>query len=279
MTDHLNVPEMPISPLKAAGAFLRLARDNDDIDAVFQVFQHLNGNSLTPAVRRFARSAYGARLANDPDYVIRALRDEAMLAKMPPGSLGAVYREELRADGLDPEGVQAAGAALVGGGAEWSALRAECPPFWDFVQALNLTHDLFHTLTGYGRDPLGEVALQQLMTAQGAGRGGAVLAVLGGLKMRAVHPTAPVGQIMRNAKAMGLGAEDLLTTDFVPLLPLPLADVRAKLRVMPDPVYRAVKARLRRQEDVKPCARDDRRPSAPGGQGPSTRPLPCLPAL
>jgi hypothetical protein len=81
---------------------------------------------------------------------------------MPEGSLGRVYAQRMLADGLDPDVIRrnAAAAALEPGESDL-ARKARY-----LTRRRTMTHDIHHTVTGFGTDLPGEVGVSAVYLAQ-----------------------------------------------------------------------------------------------------------------
>src|SRR5262249_32144056 len=95
-------------------------------------------------------------------------------------------------------------------------------------------HDLTHVLTGYGRDPLGEVCLLAFMYAHTRNLGMMLIALMSLPQLPRAARRA-VFQAWRN----GRKARWLQNQDFEALLAIPLDEVRAALKIADPGLYRA----------------------------------------
>src|SRR3546814_16494227 len=88
--------------------------------------------------------------SSDLPYLPALLDDHDALRRLPEGSVGRVYVDFMEREGLTAQG-------LVD---ESLKFRRGKPSHDDMLELygnrLRATHDLFHILTGYGRDALGE---------------------------------------------------------------------------------------------------------------------------
>jgi ubiquinone biosynthesis protein COQ4 len=104
-----------------------------------------------------------------------------------------------------------------------------------FRERMRDAHDLTHVLTGYGRDPLGEICLLAFMYAHTRNRGAALIVLMSLARM----PRAPrraVFEAWRN----GRKARWLQDQDFEALLPRPLDELRRELGIAEPVRYRAI---------------------------------------
>jgi len=233
-------PAAKLDLVEAWRAFHRLIADKEDTRHVFDFIRAVNGRSGEPAFRRFIQSDYGRALIEDRSRLEAALTDRARLEAMGPDSFAAAYLEYLDREGLDPLGVRE--ASIASAPQLYERLRTEYPEFETMTFNGQLTHDLFHVLTGYGRDALGEALLLVFTGLQSGSRGTRWLGRLAGLRIRWEAPSLPVGRMMAAASRMAREAAHFPTTDLTALFPLKLGEARARLGVRPDPLYARIRA-------------------------------------
>jgi ubiquinone biosynthesis protein COQ4 len=224
-------------------ALQRLLRDKDDTGEVFEIMRALNGDSTRQGYRRLLTTAEGGRLAYRREELAERLSDRGWLATLPAGSLGAAYRDVTDTGGVTPMGLVEVSNQVMNG--------IEHPVAW-YGRRIRDSHDLWHTVTGYGLDSLGEASLVAFSYAQTRALGWAVIAVGAAVRSRKA-PRAPDGARLPYARAIvegyrrGQTARWLPAQDWIALLPLPLEDVRARLNLVPAPVYLSIPAALRGQ--------------------------------
>ena len=216
-----------LRPFEAVRAVRQLLANPEDTSQVFTIFRAMRGKSGLTAFRRFAASPTGAQVIGEKRSLLDTLSDRMALAALPDKSFGHTYfnfmeEEQLTADGL----VQASQS--------WE--NDPVPPAFELFRArMRDAHDLTHVLTGYSRDPLGEICLLAFMYAH-TRNPGAALIVLMSLKGMAHAPRRAVFEARRN----GRKARWLQDQDFEALLPRPLGDVRHELNIAEPGRYHAV---------------------------------------
>ena len=218
-----------------ADATRKTIANPEDTSQVFRIAEALSFGAPGRIARKFSASPSGARLVRDRDDIQSLLSDRARLEAMPGGSLAHAYLQF-----LDSEGVTAAG--LVEASERGSSGMFEPGHTADddtgWVQRrIRDTHDLWHAVTGYKGDLLGEISLLAFTFAQTRHPGIGFLAGLG--LAFASHP----GQrrLVTDGYRRGRRAEWLPAQDWAALLPLPLDEVRKRLRVGPPPAYEPVR--------------------------------------
>jgi len=108
------------------------------------------------------------------------------------------------------------------------------------------THDLWHALTGYKGDLIGEASLLGFILAQTHNPGIAMIVLTGMLRIHQIDALGLIaGGIRRGAKARWLPA-----LDWESLLPLPLETVRSILSIDPAPAYEPVRTSALRAEGL-----------------------------
>lgn len=241
-------PHRPVRPLKALKAFYGLTRDRDDTRYVFAFFDAVNGRSQEDWFDRFFASGYGRRIVADHRRVGRVLTDRTTLESHGPGTFAAAYLHYLDSENLHPEGVHEAHWAQAPD--DMARLKAHHPELYALTYMMALTHDLYHVLTGYGRDPLGEALLLVFTGAQTGSRGSRLLGRMAGLRIRSEIPSWPVGRMMAEARRLSRTATNFASVDLLELLPLPLDEARARLNVGKPELYIATRKAWRGPEPV-----------------------------
>jgi ubiquinone biosynthesis protein COQ4 len=216
-----------LRPFDAIRAVRRLLANPEDTSQVFVIFRAMRGKSGLRVFRRFAASPTGAQVIREKRRLLDTLSDRAQLAALPDGSFGRTYSHFMEQEQLTAEGLVAASQS-------WE--KDSVPPEVElFRERMRDAHDLTHVLTGYGRDPLGEICLLAFMHAHSRNPGMALI-VLMSLKGMPRQARRAVFEAWRN----GRKARWLQDQDFEALLPRPLADVRREIQIA-DPVqYRTV---------------------------------------
>jgi ubiquinone biosynthesis protein COQ4 len=209
---------------KARAALSRLVADPERTDQVFELIDALAGNAGEKLFQRFLREPTAPRLLVEKPSLLRRLSDRASLEALPAGTLGREYARFMRAGGIDAQG-------LVDASEEADRTARELPLDADrdwFYARLRDMHDLWHVLTGYGRDVAGEAALLSFTYAQTRNRG------IGAIVLAAIAK-GPKGlgwpRYLFRAWRRGRRSALLPAAEWETLLALPLDEVRRRLRV------------------------------------------------
>ncbi len=233
----MSTPSRPIQPVMAVRALAALVRDPQDTPQVFTIINALRGRSTLRRMERFRATEAGRRLLAEPRTLLDHLNDRARLAALPPGTLGRVYHEFLGEEDLSAQGLATVSAN------EGDARMT--PDELRFFHRMRDTHDLLHVLTGYGRSPLGEVCNLAFTFTQQGGRGIAMIAAIGTLKIARERPGLGIPGAVREAYRRGRAAAPIDAVEWETLLDQPVAALRERFRIGPAPRYDAIIATLR----------------------------------
>ncbi len=218
----------------ARRAFKRLLENPDETEHVFVVIRALSGRSFERLMRRVRKDPMGARIIRERRNLMPLLTNREYLLGLPQETLGHEYCRFTLAEQISAEGL--ANASLVMGEADVSSLESEDLDAHAFGERLRDMHDLWHVVTGYSRDVLGELALLAFTYEQTRERG--IGYIVRNVERRMGKGDGQdVGEFLREASARGRGAAFLPAADWEALLERPLDEVRAALRVGPPPEY------------------------------------------
>jgi len=220
-----------LRPLEAVKAVRRLLANPDETREVFVILRAMRGRSGLRLFRRFQDSAMGARILAEHRSLFAALSDSKALAALPAGSLGHDYQRFMAQENLSPEGLLAPSQS-------WDDEPAS-PQVKLFRERMRDMHDLTHVLTGYGRDPLGELCLLAFTYRHTGNLGMALIVLMGFLKINSWPVRRAVLEAWRHGRTARLWFPD---TDWESLLPQQLDDLRRHLHIAAPTAYRAVTA-------------------------------------
>ena len=224
-----------MQPLVAFHALRRLIADPEQTHEVFTVIRALSGPALQNAYMRFADTEVGRRVLREEIDLLDTLSDRTSLAALPANTLGRHYlhfvtSENLSADGLVEASEDGELRELEGGIARFGMRQRDM-------------HDLWHTLTEYGRDELGEACLLAFTYAQTKNRGIGVICLAGCMKL-AEHYGSGVYRAAWAAYQDGKRAAWLPAQDWENLLSQPIDEVRRALSISKPEDYRALRGDL-----------------------------------
>ena len=237
-----------IQPLVALGALRKLIKNPEDTHQVFMIGEALRGNSLGRVTRRFCGTDLGRRAIAGEHALLPVLADRAALAALPAGSLGRAYLDFVVSESLSAQGLAEAARKR-------DQLSSATPEEHALRRQVRDSHDLWHVLTGYGRDPLGEVCLLAFTYAQTRMNGLGVIALLGTFRIGRALRGQPVRAAVHEGYRAGAKAAWLPAEDWPALLAQDLASVRARLGVGEPEVYRRIGRAVGRATYGGPAAR------------------------
>ena len=239
MNPNPALPPVPaIRPHLSLLAFFRLMQDKEDTSQVFNFSYHVNGDCLQRTFKRWYAGPNAKLLIDeDPTALLRAFDDRDRLRSLPLGTVGRTYADFMDRENLSTDGVA---ESYRENGQITKDFQENYPEFYAFIWFLNLTHDMYHILTGYNRDSLGEAALLNYTCRITKNRGIKYLAALASFRIKSEALDLPVFKVMENGRKMGEVSADILHLDFINILDRPLREVREELNIVPDPVYAAL---------------------------------------
>src|SRR5262249_43928872 len=135
-------------------------------DLVFEIIDALAGPAFERAFQQFRAHPDGQRLLAERPSLLDTLSDRHALMQLPDGSLRWEYARFMQSGNLDATGLVDAEQAAMHGDPE-----PVDPDRQFFGDRLRDMHDLWHVLTGYGRDEAGEAANLAFTVGQVPSRG------------------------------------------------------------------------------------------------------------
>lgn len=242
---HPDRPQLQYKPLRAWKNFRLLMKDKEDTSLVFKIYESLPSKDFMPRVAELTLSERGEVLRSSEPSLPEILDDHATLRQTPKGSLAHAYCDFMESEGLTAAGLvaeaESLGRAKFDDAVQWFADRSRD------------THDLFHVLTGYGRDALGEQCVLLFTHGQSPTQGHLLIGYAGSANIKKMvwGSKAPVMGAVRQAKRTGRGAPRLIEQPIRELLKRPLEEVRAELNI-PEPTQYRECHRIWREEGIDP---------------------------
>jgi ubiquinone biosynthesis protein COQ4 len=216
---------------KALTALRRLLADKEDTTAVFEIMRALNGDSIKKGYDRLLTVHDGGRMAYEAAELAPKLMNDAWLDSFAPGTVGAAYRDFIRSQHLSAEGLAEVSRSV------GDDIEVKHPYAW-FGRRNRDVHDLWHILSGYHRDALGEACLVAFSYAQTKGLGWALIAV--GAAFSSRKGDYPYSKAIWQGYQRGKAAAWLLGEDYERLMAEPLEDARRRLNITPATLYNAI---------------------------------------
>jgi ubiquinone biosynthesis protein COQ4 len=237
LADHGSAPSRrryAIDPIRAVRGFRRLVADKEDTVQVFEIMSALSGRSIPHGYLRMLKSDEGGRQAYLAAEFARRLDDAAWLAGLPEGSVGASYRDFVAARGFSAEGLAQESRKVAD-----VEIDAAHPNGW-YARRLRDIHDVWHVLTGYGTDALGEACVVAFSYPQTRSAGFAFIAAGAALEFEKLRKGHPYGAAIWQAYRHGRQAAWLPAIDYEALFSEPLRAARARLHIASPTQYEAV---------------------------------------
>lgn len=219
-----------IRPIVAFRALRALAESGGrDLRQGVAFLRATEGRSLDRAFRRFQRSNDGTEILERDVSLIDQLRDCSALSALPEESLGRAYLELTKRHGLSlPDLMDLAGSIEASPAARRERI---------FLQRTHAMHDLWHVVTGYGPEELGEVCILAFRSAQMRHVGVWIMCLGGMVKVGRDLGSARVRAAVLEAYRRGRTSVWLYGVDWEAMLPRPLILVRRRLNLSPPAHY------------------------------------------
>ena len=226
-----KTPSSPrIHPWIALRASVKMLRNPHDLQAAADLALAVDGSCAERLFQRFAADPRGIRILEEQRVILRLLADRDYLASMPDGSLARAYL-----DWMDEQGFAAESLQALFEDPSCERGRDNCDHRLLVANRMRDLHDLWHVVTGYSRDLVGEAALMSFSYQQVGTRifGLMLPLIIAYVAVRAPRALPLVLQAKRRARK----ADWFAVVDWEGLLHRPLHEVREELRVGPAPVY------------------------------------------
>lgn len=220
-------------PLKVLHHFGKLVEDKEDTEQVFHIIEATKGKKSHAQAHAFIRSPEGRRMMAEGVDIPAMLDDHARWADCAPETVAAHYIAFMKREGLSAAG-------LVAESHKWAPPESlpQDQTQWYFDR-LRDTHDLFHVLTGYGRDALGEASLLGFTYEQNHNGGILFIAYAGARQIKKVSGTkAPLYAAIKEGRALGRAAAKIAHQDIAALMREDIGAARARLGIGRPEVYR-----------------------------------------
>ncbi len=227
-----------IEPLKALRAFRRLVADKEDTAQVFEIMRALSGRSLARGYNHMLKTQEGGRQAFLAEELAHKLDDPVWLGRFGPGTVGASYRAFREDRGFTAEGL-ADEARKIG-----PQIDAQHPVVW-YSRRIRDVHDIWHVLTGYETDALGEACVVAFSYAQTRNLGFAFIGWGAAREIQREVKSVPARRAVWQAYRNGKAARWLPGLDYEALFAQPLEVARERLNIRPSSVYHAVPPEVR----------------------------------
>ena len=236
-------------PLKVLHHFGKLVEDKEDTEQVFHIIEATKGKKSHRQAWDFIQSDEGQRFLRDEVDIPAMLDRHEDWADCPENSVAQRYMAFMKREGLSAQG-------LVDESHKWAPPEERPSDLTEwYFNRLRDTHDLFHVLTGYGRDALGEAALLGFSYEQNHNPGILFIAYAGARQIKKVTGTkAPLFKAVREGQRLGKAAQKLAHMDVAAVMREDIDAARARLGIGKPVLYKQCLAQLQEegyaQEDL-----------------------------
>lgn len=226
-------------PFKVWKHFRKLVADKEDTEQVFHIIEALKGKTSHRRAWDFIQSPKGQSFLRREVDIPGMLDDHARWGDCGPNSVAQHYIHFMKREGLTAAG-------LVAESHKWmpAEKRHQDLTEWYF-ERLRDTHDLFHVLTGYGRDALGEACLLGFSYEQNGNLGVKFIAYAGTRQIKkATRTKAPLFAAVREGRELGRAAAKIAHEDIEALMREDIDAARTRLNIGKPVIYRQCLAQL-----------------------------------
>jgi len=218
---------------KAWRALQQLIATPEDTNQVFIIMRALTGKSFESQFKRFSASPVGKEVLAEKRDLLDTLVNRDYIRSLPEGSFGKTYYDFCQREGISPEGLVDASNDHYDDFTSEDTLR--------FAMRGREAHDLWHILSGYGRDGFGEACVVAFSYAQTKNLGFAAIAVMGAYHFKKEFPKAAVWTAVWQAYRLGRKTAWLSGVDIEEMLPRQLTELREELNIFTPDIYAAQK--------------------------------------
>ena len=240
-----GIPSREIDWPRARRALKVLIADPERTDQVFEIVRGLSGRTDARNFARLLDDPEGTRLLSERPDLLKVLSNREALACLPEGSLGRAYLAFMVAGDLSAGGLV---DASMQGGDEREGYSVEAIWFFDRLRDM---HDVWHVLTGYGRDEAGEAANLAFTFGQ-IGNLGVGLIVLAAAVLGPRGDRFHWQRYLFRAWRRGRRARWLPAVRYEDLLAWPLGEARAALGIEAPEVAHPEGVVVANREDLTP---------------------------
>ena len=226
-----------MKPLKAWRHFRKLVANKEDTEQVFHITEALKGRKTHEQAWTFIRSPEGQRFLAEETDIPGMLDDHASWADCSPNTVAAHYVAFMKREGLSAAGLVAESEKFMPAERRLGDLTE-----WYF-ERLRDTHDLFHILTGYGRDALGEASLLGFTYEQNYNRGIWFIAYAAAHQIKKQTKTrAPIYASINEGRRLGKAAKKLAHMDVEAVMRMDIGEAREMLGIgRPETYYECLR--------------------------------------
>ena len=216
--------------LQAFIAVRNLLNNPEDTEQVFKVTGNLRGKTAEKLYERLRLTEVGRETIAGQRNLAETLSNREELRKLPTGSLGRTYFDFTEEEQLTPDGLITASRKVM------EAIQDE--RLRRVIARQIDSHDLWHVLTAYGREPLGEACLLAFTHVQTGNPGILFLLIMSLRKLSRGYGMGALKLLLRARKA-GKRATWLPPIDWEAKLAEPLESIRQELDIEAPNAYKS----------------------------------------
>lgn len=228
----------PIRPLQAWRSLRACLHNPLDTPQILALTEALRGSTTWRLAQRMTAHPGGQKILQQRRSLPALLHNRAALERLPEGTLGHAYaafiaRQEQAH--LNPSALP----LFDGSHLDWHTPTTALSDRQYLTLRLRALHDVFHVLTGYGGDTLGEMCVLAFCYPQQRTRSFALLASLIGWQLQRNHTRGAL-RAVQQAWQHGRYAAWIPAQPIEDLLAENLTGLRARWRILPPTRYHAV---------------------------------------
>lgn len=226
--ERFTFEQKPWAGLLAGARFLA---NINETSYFFAMTDAVDGGQHEKNFQRYMETSAGAALDAERVNFYDVLADWNALRRMPQGSLGRTYlafmeEEEFEMDGLMAAEIKANASTLNIG-----------PARRRYMESGIALHDVYHVLTCYSRQPIGEACVLAFSAEQFSLRGVGLTAHGIGLREQMVRPGTPILAMLNEAKRLAQETKWLAEVDWRDELARPIDEVRERIGLKRPDLY------------------------------------------
>lgn len=225
--------------MRAVRALRRLLADKEDTAQVFEIMNALAGDSVRRGYVKLLETPEGGRQAFQMTELADRLQDKTWLRALPADSVGAAYLAMIEERDFSAYGLASESRKVAD-----SEIDAAHPSAW-YARRLRDVHDIWHVLTGYRTDALGEACVVAFSLPQTRSPGFGLIAAGVALEFIRARTGHPCASAILEAWRRGRRAAWLPALDYEALLAEPLDLARARLGLEGPTLYDRVPVEVR----------------------------------
>lgn len=198
--------------------FMEFVKNPGNTESVFDIAEAMGHTEATIASVNYLKSIPEVAKIIQERYIAPSPNLQELL-KLPQGTLGYAYSSYLVKANFDPEFYR---KVVIQDDFSYIALR------------IRQTHDIWHTVTGFGTDVLGEIGLQAFQLAQN--HSPLAVMLLAGALLNTIRNSSNLNALMQvidRGYRMGLQAKPFLAQKWEEGWDKPLVEWRSNLGIMP----------------------------------------------